>query len=125
MAAPHDPAFSIAALGATGPSTATGPRVGWLDNTMATVPSTLAIAANASTLTIGGAGFDGVTPANNTVTLDDGATGTVTAATATSLTVSFGTKPVAAGPLSAVVVNGGIEIGQVIFAAGVFALPMR
>ena len=67
--------------------------------------STANLAANATTITIAGTGFDAVTPGNNTVTFNDGATGTVTAATATSLTVSFAAKPAQAGSLTAVVTN--------------------
>ncbi len=50
------------------------------------------LAANATTITINGFGFD-PTAGNNTVTFNDGAVGTVTTATATSLTVTFSTKP--------------------------------
>ena len=46
--------------------------------------STANLAANAATLTINGFGFD-TTAANNTVIFNDGAVGTVTAATATAL----------------------------------------
>src|SRR6185437_12362189 len=60
------------------------------------------LAANASTLTINGFGFD-TTASNNAVTFNDGAVGSVTAATATSLTVTFSTKPRSAGNLTAVV----------------------
>jgi hypothetical protein len=64
--------------------------------------SSASLATSATTLTINGFGFNS-TPANNTVTFNDGAVGTVTAATATSLTITFTTKPTAAGPLTAVV----------------------
>jgi hypothetical protein len=67
--------------------------------------SSTTLAPDASSLTITGTGFDGVFPGNNTVTFSSGATGTVTAATSTSLTVTFATKP-AAGSLTAVVTNG-------------------
>jgi hypothetical protein len=63
------------------------------------------LAANATTLSIAGFGFD-TRVANDSVTLTDGAgtaTGTVTAATPTSLTVTFSQSPTLAGPLSAVV----------------------
>ena len=49
--------------------------------------STANLAANASQITIHGLDFD-PTAANNTVAFNDGAVGTITAATATSLTVS-------------------------------------
>ena len=59
------------------------------------------LAINAGTITINGYGFD---PAGtNTVSFDDGAVGTVTAVTPTSLTVTLGTKPTAAGILHATV----------------------
>ena len=54
--------------------------------------STASLAVNATTLTIGGSGFD-TTAANNTVAFNNGAVGSVTAATATSLTVTFSTAP--------------------------------
>ena len=54
------------------------------------------LAANATTLTIAGSGFDPIA-ANNTVVFNDGAVGTVTAATTASLTVTFSTSPAAAG----------------------------
>ena len=50
------------------------------------------LAANASTIVINGNGFD-TTAGNNTVVFNNGAVGTVNTATATSLTVSFSTKP--------------------------------
>ncbi len=67
------------------------------------------LAANATTLTIGGAGFD---PAGvNTVSFNDGAVGTITAATATSLTVTLSTDPTTAGSLTAVVTTDGATSG--------------
>ncbi|MDB6117837.1 MAG: hypothetical protein JWO08_1618, partial [Verrucomicrobiaceae bacterium] len=65
--------------------------------------STGAVLANATTMTINGTLFDATTPSSNTIVFNDGAVGTVTAATATSLTVTFSTKPVAAGSLTAIV----------------------
>src|SRR5207253_7979047 len=59
------------------------------------------LAADATTVTIEGIGFD-TTPSNNTVVFDNGAVGAVTAATATSLTVTFSTQPTTAGSLTAV-----------------------
>ena len=56
----------------------------------------------ASQITIKGLGFD-PTAANNTVTFNDGAAGTVTTASPTSLTVTFSTKPTTAGSLTAIV----------------------
>jgi hypothetical protein len=75
--------------------------------------STTGLAAGSTTLTIAGQGFD-PTAINNTIVLHDGtgtATGTVTSATATSLTVAFGTLPTVAGPLTAVVTTDGVSSG--------------
>ncbi|MDX1929109.1 MAG: IPT/TIG domain-containing protein, partial [Pirellulaceae bacterium] len=68
------------------------------------------LAANAARVTIDGAGFD-TTATNNTVTFNNGAAGTVTAATPTSLTVTFTTKPTSAGNLSAVVTTNSVSSG--------------
>ncbi len=72
--------------------------------------STASLAANATTFTINGFGFD-PTAANNTVVFNDGAVGTVTAATATSLTVTFSTEPTTAGSLTAVVTTDNVSSG--------------
>jgi hypothetical protein len=64
--------------------------------------STASLAATATQITISGFGFD-PTAANNEVIFNDGAVGTITAATATSLTVTFSTKPKNAGSLTVVV----------------------
>jgi hypothetical protein len=66
--------------------------------------------ANADTITINGFGFDTNT-ANTSVTFDNGAVGAVTAATATSLTVTFSTKPAAAGDLNIVVTSNSASSG--------------
>ena len=63
--------------------------------------STANLAANAATVTISGYGFNATTPSDNTVTFNGAAVGTVTAATATRLTVTFATAPTA-GNLTAV-----------------------
>jgi hypothetical protein len=81
--------------------------------------STSNLLANASTMTISGFGFDSTTPSNNTVQFNNGAVGTVTAATATSLTVSFSTKPKAAGSLTAIVTTGGQTSGTAVQVATV------
>ena len=78
-----------------------------------------AVAANATTVTIHGAGFDSTTPANNLVTFNNGATGTVTSATSTSLTVTFGTNPTTAGTLTAVVTTNTVSSGAAIPVAAV------
>ena len=81
--------------------------------------STAALAISGVSLTINGHGFDPVA-AHNTVTFNDGATGTVSAATATSLTVTLGTKPTAVGSLTAVVTTnsassgGGVQVAAVV-----------
>src|SRR6185312_2824240 len=71
--------------------------------------STASLAITATTLTINGFGFD-PTAGNNTVAFNDGAVGTVTAATATSLTVTFSTDPTMDGNLAAnattITING-------------------
>lgn len=65
------------------------------------LPSTQAISTSATSITITGANFD-PTAANNTIAFNLSAVGTVTAATTTSLTVTFSTPPTA-GTLTAVV----------------------
>lgn len=72
--------------------------------------STTGLAANATRVTIAGSGFD-TTATNNTVVFNNGAVGTVTAATPTSLTVTFSTKPTSAGSLTAVVTTNGVSSG--------------
>jgi hypothetical protein len=67
---------------------------------VATVPpavkrSIANLAANATTLTINGFGFD-PTPANNAVTFNGNTVGTVTAATASTLTITFSKPPTGA-----------------------------
>ena len=73
----------------------------------AITPAVGSLQAIAKTLTIRGAGFDAVTPGNNFVALSSGA-GTVTKATATSLTLKFTQAPTP-GPLTATVVVDGIS----------------
>ncbi len=72
--------------------------------------STTALAANAASVTIAGYGFD-TTIGNDTVTFNDGAVGNVGAATATSITVNFTTKPTTSGTLTAVVTTDGATSG--------------
>jgi hypothetical protein len=80
--------------------------------------ATTSITAVDSTITITGAGFSTVA-ANNTVTFNNGAVGTVTTATATSLLVTFSTKPQTAGILTAVVTTSGRSSGAAIQVANV------
>ena len=71
------------------------------------------LAANATQITISGSNFD-PTAANDTVAFNDGAVGSVTVATATSLTVTFSTKPTTAGSLTAVVTTDGVGSGAAV-----------
>ena len=73
-------------------------------------PSTASLPVNAATITIAGSGFS-PTPANNSVVFNNGAVGTVTTASANSLTVTFTTKPTVAGSLTAVVTSYGGSSG--------------
>ena len=83
--------------------------------------STSDLALNAATLIIAGTGFD-TTAANNTVTFNNGAAGTVTAATSTQLTVTFTSPPTSTGSLTAVVTSfGGISGSPVQVATAVLA----
>ena len=75
--------------------------------------STATLLTNASTVTISGFGFD-PTPANNSVAFSGGATGTVTAASPTSLTVTFNTKPSTNGSLTAVVTSNSVNSGTAV-----------
>src|SRR5262249_51878965 len=82
------------------------------------VTSSLAnLSANAGTITISGFGFDPI--ANNSVTFNDGAIGTVSGASATSLTVTFSTKPTTAGSLTAVVTTDSQSSGAAVQVATV------
>jgi formylglycine-generating enzyme required for sulfatase activity len=65
--------------------------------------STATLPQDAPQITIKGTGFVPGVPAANTVTFDNGAVGTVTAATATRLTVTFSNPPISTGPLKAIV----------------------
>jgi ribosomal protein L6P/L9E len=68
------------------------------------------LARSASTLIIHGTGFD-PTAAGNSVELNLGAAGVVTAATSTQLTVTLSTQPTAMGPLIAAVTSFGGSSG--------------
>ena len=83
--------------------------------------STANLGIAASTLTIAGFGFDTNT-ANDSVSFSDGAVGTVTSATTSTLTVGFTTQPAAAGSLTAAVTtdgftntNGSQQVATVIY----------
>jgi hypothetical protein len=60
------------------------------------------LAAGAASLVINGFGFD-TTGTHNTLTFNNGVTGTVSSATANTLNVTFGTKPTTAGSLTVTV----------------------
>jgi hypothetical protein len=66
----------------------------------------------ANSIIIAGFGFDPVA-SRNTVTFSNGAVGTVTSATATSLTVNFSVKPTA-GNLTAVVTTNSKSSGTAV-----------
>jgi hypothetical protein len=65
--------------------------------------SAATLSQDASRITIRGTGFVAGVPSANTVTFDNGAVGSVTVATATSLTVSIDAPPAKTGPLKATV----------------------
>ncbi len=83
--------------------------------------STASLASNVSTLTISGTGFS-ATPAENSVVFTPAGSGTVTAATATSLTVT-GLTGLTPGPLNVVVTVNGLSSGAAVQVATVF-LPV-
>ncbi len=70
---------------------------------------------------IGGTCFDAVTPSNNVVAFNLGAVGVVVAATTTSLTVVFSTKPGFLDALTAVVANGNGNSGAPVQVATIIA----
>src|SRR5262249_17938318 len=76
------------------------------------------LAANATAIVINGTGFDPIV-ANNSVVFNDGAAGTITAATPTSLTVVFTTDPTAAGSLTAIVTSDAVSSGAAVQVATV------
>ena len=71
--------------------------------------STASLGINAPSVVIRGI-FNPVA-ANNTVTFNDGAVGTVTSASATTLTVTFTTPPTGLGSLTATVTSAGLSTG--------------
>ena len=80
--------------------------------------STANLAIKAAKIVINGTGFD-TQIENDTVAFNDGAVGTVTKATSTSLTVTFTTNPAAAGSLTAVVATDGYTSGSAVQVATV------
>jgi hypothetical protein len=79
--------------------------------TIVEAPTVTAITAellnSATTMTIMGNGFNATTPSANNVAFNLGVVGSVTAATATRLTVTFSTQPISSGPLTAIVTSFG------------------
>jgi hypothetical protein len=71
------------------------------------------LARTASSIVITGFGFSTV-PGNNTVLFNNGAVGTVTKASATSLTVTFSTKPANIGSLTAIITSAGVGSGSAV-----------
>jgi predicted membrane protein len=96
--------------------------ISWPEQVATVVPivtqSTTNLAASATTLVIHGVGFS-PTAANNKVTFDNGAQGTVTHATETTLTVT-GLTGLVAGSLTASVTTNGVSSGTPIPVATVF-----
>jgi hypothetical protein len=82
------------------------------------ITNTASLPANATTVVISGTGFDPQV-GNDTVTFNDGAVGTVTAATSTALTVTFTTMPAGAGSLTAVITTDGYTSGNAVQVATV------
>jgi CheY-like chemotaxis protein len=86
--------------------------------------STDSVARNAATVTIAGTGFNAATPSANAVAFNLGAVGAVTAATSTSLTVTFSTQPTSPGSLTAVVTSFGGSSSAAVQVATVVAAPI-
>lgn len=84
--------------------------------------SSYTLGFNATSLIISGLGFDSTTPANNIVLFDNGAIGTVSAATGTSLTVDIGTAPTSGGNMGAFVTTNGIGSGAAVQVAKIAPL---
>jgi hypothetical protein len=80
--------------------------------------STANLLATAASLTINGFGFDSVTPGHNVVSFSGGVTGTVTGATATTLTVTS-LSGLTGGTLSASVSVNGVSTGTAVQVATV------
>jgi hypothetical protein len=110
-------AGSLTAMVTTnGSSSGTAIEVGTVRPVVAT--SAARLSHTATTMTIHGLGFD-PTPANNTVSFSNGAVGIVTGATATSLTITFTSRPTRLGRMTAHVVTNGIDSGVAVRVATV------
>ena len=84
--------------------------------------NTANLAINATSVTITGTNFD-ATAGNNTVVFNNGAVGTVSAATSTQLTVTLSTRPTSTGSLTAVVTTNGQSSGSAVQVATVVPIP--
>ena len=110
------PAALTAIVTADGVSSGAAVQVATL--TPVLTASTADLAASATQITIKGLGFD-PTAASDTVTFNDGAVGTVTTASTTSLTVTFSTEPTTAGSLTAIVTTDSVNSGAAVQVATV------
>ena len=97
-----------------GGSSGAAVQVATIVNPPTVTTTTTNVGQNAATFVITGTNFDSTTPANNTVVLNLGAAGNVTAATATSLTVTFSTQPTSLGNMTAVVTTDGGSSGAAV-----------
>ena len=86
-------------------------------------PTSTTTSRNAAKILVTGTGFDAATPSANIVALSRGAAGTVTAANATSLTVTITTPPTSAGALTAVVSANGGTSGSPVQVANIVSTP--
>ncbi len=93
---------TVASVGSTGPT-----QVATIVAAPTVTTNTAKLAITAPTITIAGTHFDPSVPGSNTVLFNNGAAGNVTAASATSLTVTFTTPPTVGGSLYAVVTSFG------------------
>jgi Fibronectin type III domain/FG-GAP repeat len=116
--------FTVQAVSSTGMVGAQSNIATATPSAPATAPtvtrSTAPLAPGSTALTIAGTGFSTIA-ANDTVAFNDGAVGTVTAATATSLTITFSTPPTTAGALTAVVTASSVSSGTPVQVATVTA----
>jgi hypothetical protein len=78
---------------------------------------------NRATIVINGFGFAS-TPSSNTVAFNLGAAGTVTAASATQMTVTFTTQPTTPGVLTAIVTSNGVSSGAAVQVATAVSITM-
>jgi sugar lactone lactonase YvrE len=111
--------FTVQASNSVGASAASAASNAVTPRALPTVDlSTANLSITGATLTIAGTGFN-PTDASNTVAFNLGAVGTVTAATATQLTVTLTTAPTSAGSLTAVVTSYGGSSGSAVQVATV------